>query len=90
MYYKIMLTKQDIELIGEVVDQTVEKRVEPLGKELVNLSKNLADFGKQLKVMNRKLNRVAKDVSWMSKEFDTEIVQTRRRVDRIEKHLGTS
>ncbi len=71
-----MLTKKDLQLIAEVVDQKIELRLKPIDK--------------RLKTMNKKLNRVVNDVSWIAKEFDTEIVTTRRRVDRIEKNLNIS
>ena len=42
----------------------------------------------QLKPVSKKLNRVAKDLSYVIGNYDERIVLTNRRVDKIEEHLN--
>jgi hypothetical protein len=42
----------------------------------------------QLKPVSKKLNRVAKDLSYIIGNYDERIVLTNRRVDKIEEHLN--
>ncbi|SRR5229473_8085499 len=61
-----MLTKDELEQLGQVVEERVKKHLKPV---------------------IRKLNRLQKDVSWISKTYDEGRVNNRRRIERIEEHV---
>ncbi|HVF69929.1 MAG TPA: hypothetical protein VNA13_05185 [Xanthomonadales bacterium] len=71
-----MLTKNDIQQIREVVREEVKDEV----------SQQLKD---QLKPLSRKLNRVQKDLSYVIGDYDERIVLAHKRIDRVEKHVGS-
>jgi len=62
----IMLTKDDLEAIQLIVNQSISKALVPV---------------------NKKLNKVCKNLDLVIRTFDKDIIETKRRVDRIEKHL---
>jgi septal ring factor EnvC (AmiA/AmiB activator) len=59
-------------------------------KQLTEQSNRLGGVEKQIKTSNRRLTRVAKDVSYIAKNFDMDIVNNRRRIQRIENQLDIS
>lgn len=45
------------------------------------------EVSSQLKPVNRKLNRLQKDISFIVKDYSNAVSHLRKRVDRIEDHL---
>lgn len=54
-------------------------------KEDLNAIRNL--ITQSLKPVNKKLNKLQKDLNIVINTFDKNIIETKHRVDRIEKHL---
>lgn len=79
-----MLTKTDIQLLREVVRGEIRDEI-PL--HIVPITKELKIINRRIIRVEKRLTRVEKDISWISKEFDREIVQTRHRVDALEKSI---
>ena len=52
-----MLTKEDLIAIGQVIDQRLDKRFEPITKDIKNIKSNLMRVQKDLRVMLGVLNR---------------------------------
>ena len=69
-----MLTKDDLIAIGQVIDQRLDKRLEP--------------FTKDVRSMKSDLRKVQKDVRVMLAVLDRADVELSKRVERIEQHLG--
>lgn len=69
-----MLTKDDLIAIGQVIDQRLDKRLEP--------------FTKDVRGMKSDLRKVQKDVRVMLAVLDRADVELSKRVERIEQHLG--
>lgn len=62
----IMLTKDDLQAIQQIVKKEIGAETKPIKKEL---------------------RKMRKDLNITITSFDREIIDTRRRVDRIETHL---
>jgi len=45
-------------------------------------------IAQSLKPVNKKLNKLQKDLNIVINTFDKDIIETKHRVDRIEKHLN--
>ncbi len=69
-----MLTKEDLISIGEVIDQRLDKRLEPIAKDIKSMKSDLTKAQKDIRVMLAVLDRA-----------DGEL---RKRIERIEEHLG--
>ena len=78
-----MLTKQDIQILRTLIQEETRS----LKDDITAIKSEVFSHGKQLNAHNTKLNRVIKDVSWISKSFDKEIVENRQRLEQIEKRL---
>lgn len=77
-----MLTKDDLIAIGQVVDQRLEKRLNDV------LDERLSPIERDIKSMKRDMTKVQKDIRVMLAVLDRADVELRRRVERIEEHLG--
>jgi len=73
----IMLTKNDLNAIQTIVKTIVKKEVDE-------------KISKSIKPINSKLNKMQKDLDLVIRTFDKDIIETKHRVDRIEKHLDLS
>lgn len=71
-----MLTKEDLIAIGQVIDQRLDKRFEPITKDIKNMKSDL--------------KKVQKDVRVMLAVLDRADVELYKRIERIEDHLGLS
>ncbi|MEK7078623.1 MAG: hypothetical protein AAB929_01005 [Patescibacteria group bacterium] len=69
-----MLTRDDLQAIQQIVKVEVKKEI-----------KNGLSVG--LKPIYKELRKLRKDLNITITSFDNEIIDTRRRVDRIEDHL---
>lgn len=120
-----MLTKKDLQDIGELIDKVLDKRLgiqeENYDRKLDNRLKQQEDnydrkmdkrfaeqraetnerfksiddqfkaqefnFNKKLKPINRKLNKIQKDLNATIDFFDDDVVDLKRRMDRVETRL---
>lgn len=80
-----LLKKGQEELRGDI--QTLQKGQEELRSDVQTLQKGQEELKKTTRSMKIKLNRAAKDISYMVKTFDQGIVDNSRRIIRIEDHL---
>ncbi len=69
-----MLTRDDLEQIRGVMREEVRSIVRE-------------EVSSQLKPVNRKLNRIQKDMTFIVKDYSNAVSHLRKRVDRIEDHL---
>ena len=76
-----MLTRDDLEQIRNVIREETRVIVKEEVKSEVSL---------QIKPVNRKLNRLQKDITWIMHDYTNAIVHVRKRVERLEKHVGFS
>lgn len=77
-----MNTNDDlIRQIGEVVDEKIAARLEPIHQRLEVLEKGQRSQGRAIKKVQKTLNA-------STRLFDSEDVRLHKRVQRIETHLG--
>lgn len=80
-----MLTKNDLSAIGQVVEERIDKR---FTEQEEKTDRRFTSLEKNLKGIKRDLQTVQKDVRVMLAVLDRADVELRRRVERIEAHLG--
>ncbi len=68
-----MLTKDDLQAIGQIIDQKFDQRLLPIEKDIRTLKKDV--------------RKIRSDLEMVTGEFDERNLTLERRVDRIEKHL---
>ena len=96
-----MLTKNDLQQIREVVSEDtraiVREEVRAIVKEEVSVAIKeevrpiiREEVSNQLKPVNRKLNRIQKDMKLMADDYTNAIVHVRKRMEKIEDHLNLS
>ena len=71
-----MLTRDDLQQIRDVVREEVQSETGPIKK--------------QLGIVNRKVNRIQKDIKSIVYDYSNAISGLRKRVKRIEEHLDLS
>lgn len=76
----IMLNKDDIQTIRQVVKEEVSDLIKPIKKDIISLKTDMKSVKSDIHILKQ-------DVSYISREFDSQIIDTIRRVDRIEDHL---
>lgn len=69
-----MLTKTDLNQIGQVIDEKLDFKLKPIKKDL--------------KYLKKKVDRINKTVSLTVKNYDEGDVKLERRVRKIEAHVG--
>lgn len=69
-----MLTKGDLSQIQKIVKEEVQAGTNPLKKDMQVVKKDVAQIRKDIKVI--------------SSFFDREYLELRRRVEKVEQHLG--
>lgn len=98
-----MLTKNDLQAIKQVVknevDESIEKKVEPLlQKELSPIKNDVEDIKddiktikkeiKPIKSMHRDIRKINKNVNAMLAMLNRDDMRLQKRVKKIEDHLG--
>ncbi len=78
-----MLDRDDLNKIRGIVKEEVREIVREEVREVVR-----EEVSVQLKPVNRKLNRLQKNMNFIVKDYNNAIVHVRRRVQGIEDHLG--
>ena len=76
-----MLTKNDLDQIGQVVDEKLDGKLEPVRKDLGSLKSDL-------NYLKKKVNRIDRTVNSIVKNYDEGDVKLDRRVRKIEQHLA--
>ena len=90
-----MLTNTDLKEIDKVVTKRVKNEVNPLKKDINTIKSDVYKvwnevglMKKDVKTIKFDVSQVRKDVKVISSFFDREYLELRKRVDRIEEHLG--
>ncbi len=84
-----MLTKTDLNQIRGVVREEVDVVVEEkLEKGLEPIKKDLTIIKKDAKYLKKKVNRIDRTVSLIVKNYDEGDIKLDRRVRKIEEHIG--
>ncbi|HBC44555.1 TPA: hypothetical protein DCZ81_00085 [Candidatus Collierbacteria bacterium] len=73
----------------------IDKRLASMEKELkglkpIDIDKRLASMEKELKAVEKKLIKLKKNDDTIIRFFDHEVMNTKKRVDRLEDHLHLS
>ena len=79
-----MLTKDDLQSIRQLVKEEVK---DGLTVGLKPIKKDILSLKTDMKSVKSDIRTLKQDVSYISREFDNQIIDTIRRVDRIEDHL---
>ena len=74
-----MLTSEDLLAIGNIIDTKLEQKLE---------EKLEQKFDSKLKPINTRLRKIEKTLDVIVRTFDKDIIETKKRVDRIEDHLS--
>ena len=79
-----MLTRDDLEQIREVVRDEVHHVVQTEVKGLIReeIQKETSPVKKQLAIVNRKLNRLQKDITYIVKDCSNAISHLRKRIEK--------
>ncbi len=85
-----MLTRDDLNQIRGIVREEVHDEVQNevrgiIREEVRKIVK--VEVSLQLKPVNRKLNRLQKDITFIVHDYSNAIMHVRKRVERIEEHL---
>lgn len=90
-----MLTKTDLNQIGQIIDERLEKGLKPIKKDMSGmkqdvgtLKQDVGDLQKDMKYLKKKINRIDKTVSLTVRNYDEGDVRLERRVGKIEEHIG--
>lgn len=91
-----MLTKTDLKKMGEIVREEVETESQNTKEELqaemkMNLVRTLSEMREiknRLKNVEIKVTKIQKDTKYTVNFLDKEHLRTKKRVKRVEKHLG--
>lgn len=81
-----MLNKNDLQQIGNLLDQ----RLEPIHEELKEHGKMLKEHGKMLKQHSKQLRSLKKDQDTMLKMLDKEQMDQRKRLSQLEHNVKVS
>ena len=92
-----MTSNLTLQQISSLLDQKLNEKLSPIHKELEKHTKILVSHGKILESHGRMLEKhskmlksLKKDQNIMLEMLDGEQMNQRKRIDRIEKHLGFS
>lgn len=94
-----MLTKNDLSQIREVVKEEVsgqlDTKLEPIKEDISSLKQDVgslksdvSSLRKDVKVLKRDVSQVKRDQSTMLRMLDEEQMQQRKRIVRLEQHVG--
>jgi len=75
-----MLTQSDLKNIKELI--------EPVNTKVGDLDKKVTSLEKDIKTIKKDASQTRKDVKVLIAYFDREYVELRKRIDKIEEHLG--
>lgn len=85
-----MLTKSDIEIIGNIIDDKIEPikgEIKILKNDVDVLKKDVSILKKDMKVIKKQINGIRQDINVIISYFERDHVRLSKRVDRIENHL---
>lgn len=79
-----MLTQQDLDAIGNLIDKKLDEKLDKKFKE------ELKPINSKLTNLHKEMIQFRKDLNMVVKFFDNDITGVRRRVDRLEDYLHLS
>lgn len=87
-----MLTKSDLQQIRNIVKEEAKKAVIGESPQIVEkiVARELAPIKKDIQTIKTDITKIKKDIDVIISFFDNEYLGLRRRVERIEDHLGFS
>lgn len=93
-----MLTQQDLEAIGNLIDKKLDEKLDkkfkeelaPIKMELKSLREDVNQLKKDTVYLRKELTEMRKDMKLIVRFFDNDITGVRRRVDRLEDYLHLS
>lgn len=93
-----MLTKKDLNDIGSLIENKinpldkrlsrVEKVVQKAAKDIDHIKSDISILKTDMKTVKSDIGVLKHDVSYITRTFDSEIIDTKRRVDRIDDTLS--
>lgn len=83
-----MLTKTDLSQIGNIIDEKLDNKLEPIKKDLTYLKRDVTDLKKDVKYLKKKVNKIDKTVSLTVRNYDEADVKLERRVRKVEEHIS--
>lgn len=97
-----MLTKDDLAKIQEIVRDTVREEIGTESKSLkedfvgeiklarIEIQKDIRSLTDRVKNLEIATSKIQKDIKVITSFFDSEHLKLRKRVEKIEEHLGLS
>lgn len=76
-----MLTKQDLNAIGSLIDTKLQKGLAPLHSDIKNLQKDMT-------VVKKDVKKLRKDLTKTINFFDNSSISTREKVNKTRRDLG--
>lgn len=70
---------------SKLIDTKLDEKLEPIKSDVAGIQTELQEHGKQFKAVNRKLNRVQKDIKLVLKYHDEMHIRLRERIEALEK-----
>lgn len=85
-----MLTHQDLEAIGNIIDEKLDKKLASLRSDVKSLKIDVNHLKKAVKELQKETKALRSDMNMIVRFFDNDITGVRRRVDRLEDYLRIS
>lgn len=82
-----MLTKNDLQQIGSIMDERLEKSLGTIGQRLGTIEHRLDPIEKDLKYLKKKVNKMNKTLNIVAKNYDEGDIKLEKRIKRIERHM---
>ena len=64
-----MLEQKDLELIADVMDKTIEKRLEPLKEDISEMKEDISGLKKEMSEVKEDISEMKEDISGLKKEM---------------------
>lgn len=89
-----MLTKDDLEQIGKLINSSLDQKLEPINKHLATVDTKLATLNAKIEAteahLAAKIDKVQETVDIVQNVVVEDHVKLEKRVSRLEDHLGLS
>jgi DNA anti-recombination protein RmuC len=82
-----MLKNGDLKAIEKIVDQSVERKLEPVKKDIGVLRQDVGGLKNDMKSVTKGIKHIKKNVDVMIDSFNRDDMRLQKRVKRVEEHL---